>query len=69
MANLVSRLRNDVALKDTDLVIDEDKIPGGPNEGWPAWSERQVLQADHVLIVCTSNDDATEPQRGARRTC
>jgi hypothetical protein len=29
------RLRGDAI----DLVLDEDKEPGGPDEGWPAWCE------------------------------
>jgi hypothetical protein len=35
------------------VAIDQDKMPGGPDEGWEPWSERQVKDADRVLIVCT----------------
>ncbi|HSS20049.1 MAG TPA: TIR and AAA domain-containing protein [Pyrinomonadaceae bacterium] len=47
---LVTRLRGD----DVTVIIDHDKLPGGPAEGWPAWSERQVVDADQVLVVCTA---------------
>ena len=35
------------------VVIDSDTGPGGPAEGWPQWSERQVIEADVVLATCT----------------
>lgn len=37
-----------------DVVLDRfylDANPGGPNEGWPAWSKRQATQSERVLIV------------------
>ena len=49
VAALALRLRAD----GITLVIDSDKLPGGPDEGWPQWSERQVKEADLVLVVCT----------------
>lgn len=36
-----------------NVVIDSDQLPGGPNEGWPKWSQQQVEKADKVLIACT----------------
>lgn len=36
------------------VVIDCDMLPGGPAEGWPQWSERQVIEADLVLVACTA---------------
>ncbi|WP_291995398.1 SEFIR domain-containing protein [Candidatus Accumulibacter sp. ACC003] len=36
------------------VVIDWDMLPGGPAEGWPQWSERQVIEADLVLVACTA---------------
>jgi hypothetical protein len=47
---LADRLKQD----QVPVVIDRDKLPGGPSEGWPAWSERQVVDADIVLVVCTA---------------
>ena len=59
--------------KGIDLILDRDTRPGGPDEGWPEWSERQVKEADHVLIACSEeyalryggNDDGTERGKGA----
>jgi hypothetical protein len=36
-----------------EVLIDQDMLPGGPNEGWDHWSEAQVRNADRVLIACT----------------
>jgi len=36
-----------------DLVVDADKEPAGPDEGWPAWSEKQAASADLLLLVVT----------------
>jgi len=52
--------------------LDRDVGPGGPDEGWPAWSERQVREADRVLIACSAqytlryegNDSDSERGRG-----
>ena len=45
--------------------IDLDMHPGGPHEGWPLWCERQVREADRVLVVCTATYrrryEGTEP--------
>lgn len=46
---LAERLRRDGVV----VVIDRDKLPGGPNEGWPTWSEAQVKECDQVLVACT----------------
>ena len=35
------------------VVLDRETGPGGPDEGWPGWSERQVREADRVLIACS----------------
>ena len=45
---LADRLKRDADLK---IVVDRDMLPGGPDEGWPAWSERQVRESDRVLIA------------------
>lgn len=46
---LANKLRND----EVQVIIDNDKLPSGPDEGWPIWSEAQVEDADYVLIACT----------------
>ena len=38
-----------------DVIIDQDQLPGGPDEGWDHWSETQVRTADKVLIACTES--------------
>lgn len=30
-----------------------DRYANSPREGWPAWMEKQVREADFVLVVCT----------------
>ncbi len=49
--DLADRLRAD----DVTVIIDSDMLPGGPPNGWPAWSEAQVRNADRVLVACTEN--------------
>jgi hypothetical protein len=49
VASLAQRLR----AAGLNVVLDSDKLPGGPTEGWPLWSERQVKEADFVLVACT----------------
>ncbi len=62
---LAERLRsNEIA-----VVIDRDTGPGGPPQGWPAWSQAQVKDADRVLIACTKTysrryDLEEEPGKG-----
>lgn len=46
---LAQQLRNDGLLS----IIDQ-YINGNPDEGWPLWMERQIEQADFVLVVCSS---------------
>jgi hypothetical protein len=48
--SLADRLANEKGLR---VVLDRDTGPGGPDEGWPAWSERQVREADRVLVACS----------------
>jgi hypothetical protein len=47
---LADRLRADLVT----VILDRDSLPGGPSEGWPRWFERQVLEADNILVVCTA---------------
>jgi hypothetical protein len=66
---LADRLRKKQGLQ---VILDRDTGPGGPDEGWPAWSERQVREADRVLIACSEqyalryegNDGDSERGRG-----
>ena len=30
-----------------------DQYEGNPPEGWPLWMDRQIEQADYVLMICT----------------
>jgi hypothetical protein len=37
------------------VVYDEDVASiGGPEEGWPRWCERQIVESDYVLACCTA---------------
>lgn len=49
VSELAGRLRNE----GIEVIVDADKLPGGPDEGWPAWSPNQVRLADKVLIVAS----------------
>lgn len=57
---LAMRLKND----GVDVVIDQDTGAGGPPEGWPRWSQRQVEEADRVLLACTSGYCARYDSKG-----
>lgn len=48
--DLASRIR---AIEGLQVIIDRDKLPAGPSEGWTLWSEAQVRDADKLLIACT----------------
>jgi hypothetical protein len=45
---LSKRLREDGGV---NAVVDQ--YESSPDEGWPAWMERQIREADFVLVVCT----------------
>ena len=45
---LADRLRQD----GIDSILDQ-YILGSPDEGWPRWMDRQVRDADFVLMICT----------------
>jgi hypothetical protein len=45
--DLADRLREDGIDAEVDLYLQS------PPEGWPAWCERQIENADFVLMVCT----------------
>ena len=40
-------------LDNLEVLIDQNVLPGGPNEGWDHWSEAQIRNSDRVLMVCT----------------
>jgi len=46
--DLAQRLRRE----GVDCQIDQFLL-GGPSEGWPRWTQRQVEEVDFVLVVCT----------------
>ncbi len=48
-------LAADLRTHQLDVVIDQDQLPGGPDEGCDHWSETQVRAADKVLIACTES--------------
>ncbi|ACY13631.1 SEFIR domain protein [Haliangium ochraceum DSM 14365] len=50
-----------------------DRFTPHPPEGWPRWMQRQLEQADHVLVVCTETfclrfNGHEEPDRGLGAT-
>lgn len=51
--NRVQALAEQLRSNDVAVVIDRDTGPGGPPQGWPAWSQAQVEDADRVLVACT----------------
>ena len=62
--DLAQQLRDD----GLDCQIDQFLL-GGPPEGWPRWMQRQVEDADFVLVVCTETykrrfDGKEEPGKG-----
>jgi TIR domain len=48
-----------------DVAFDHDQPPGGPPDGWAAWSERAIRAADKVIVVCSEkyckSYDGTQP--------
>ncbi|MCY1046883.1 toll/interleukin-1 receptor domain-containing protein [Corallococcus sp. bb12-1] len=57
---LSDRLCND----GVDCSIDQYEV--SPPEGWPAWMERMVREADYVLVVCTPTYLERYENRGDR---
>ena len=49
----VRNLAADLRQRGLEVVIDQDALPGGPNEGWDLWAERQFRAATHILVACT----------------
>jgi hypothetical protein len=51
VADFVARLRGE----GIDVVYYEDLAKvGGPDEGWPRWCQRQIVECDYVLACCTA---------------
>ena len=46
---LARRLRGD----GISVGIDADTGPGGPDVGWPRWSQRAAERADRIVVICT----------------
>ncbi len=40
-------------LRDNGIDCGIDQYQESPAEGWPKWMDRQILQADFVLVICT----------------
>ncbi|MBV8557671.1 MAG: tetratricopeptide repeat protein [Planctomycetaceae bacterium] len=38
----------------SDVILDRYLQPRGPEEGWPLWMDRNIRDADFVLMVCTA---------------
>ena len=55
-SNDVKRMVRDFILelrrRGIDARLDQLEITM-PNGGWPAWSSRQIVAADYVLLLCT----------------
>jgi hypothetical protein len=49
----IHSLATQLRTRQLEVIIDQDKLPGGPDEGWEHWSQSQVRTADKVLIACT----------------
>ncbi|HMB06043.1 MAG TPA: SEFIR domain-containing protein, partial [Isosphaeraceae bacterium] len=48
--DLANALRRD----GSDVILDRYLQPRGPEEGWPLWMDRNIRDADFVLLVCTA---------------
>jgi tetratricopeptide (TPR) repeat protein len=49
----VGQLARDLRRRGLSCVFDGDVPAGGPSEGWPRWTERQIVEADAVILICT----------------
>lgn len=41
-----------------------ERVPGDPRDPWLVWAERQIAEADAVLMFCTAEYAKTDPDRG-----
>jgi hypothetical protein len=46
-------LANAMRRDGSDVILDRYLQPRGPEEGWPLWMDRNIGDADFVLMVCT----------------
>lgn len=51
LSDLVLNFSNYLRLRGVDSEIDQ--YEESPSEGWPKWMNRQIQQADYVLVVCS----------------
>lgn len=51
-ADKVLLLSNKLRLEGIDTILDQ--YEDSPPEGWPKWMDRQIKNADYVLMICTS---------------
>jgi hypothetical protein len=63
VSRLAGRLRED------GIDAEIDQYESAPAEGWPSWMERQIREADFVLLVCTETylrrvEHREEPNKG-----
>ncbi len=67
VAALAHRLRQDRI----DCRIDQNYVR--PPEGWPAWMDRQIAEADTILVICTQTYrerfDGNQPPGEGRGVC
>ncbi len=40
-------------LRDEGVDVKLDQYEANPSEGWPLWSQRQIVQCDFTVLVCT----------------
>lgn len=50
---LVFKLSSKLAKVGISCILDQYLDNDTPKEGWASWSERSILEADYVLIICT----------------
>lgn len=49
---LAAQLRDDLKFEKCEIILDQ--FAGDPDEGWPAWCETQVCEADKILVTITA---------------
>ncbi len=51
--NLVKDLSDRLSREGISCIFDQYLDNDGPEEGWASWSEKNILGADYIFIVCT----------------
>jgi hypothetical protein len=59
----ILRLAEQLRAASHDVRIDQ-LVVGTPEGGWPAWMEREIDEADFVLVICTPNYHERYRQEG-----